>query len=104
MSEERRRILDMLAEGKINAAEAEQLLGQVLERRRRILGEDDADTLRCMNDLAKVLFSRDKRADGEELARQTVGMSQRALGKDNPHTLVFMEDLSKILWNQERPG
>jgi tetratricopeptide (TPR) repeat protein len=81
------------------AAEAEQLLREVVQDCQRVLGKNSLETLRSMDDLAKALAAQEKFGEAEELQKQVLRTAHRVLGKENPDALVLMKDLAGILWD-----
>ena len=81
--------------GKLN--EAEPLIRQVLEARRRALGAEHPDTLQAMSGLALVLNGRGKLNEAEPLIRQVLEARRRALGAEHPDTLQAMSGLALVL-------
>jgi len=84
------------------AAEAEQLLREVVQDCERVLGKDSLETLRSMDDLAKTLADQEKCADAEALQRHVLKTAQRVLGREKPDTLVFAKDLAGTLWDHRQ--
>lgn len=83
-------------------AEAQQLLEEVLETRKRTIGPDDTDTLLTGYNLADVLFQQRKYADSEKLARKTLESQIRVLDANDPDTFASKELLAKILLKEGR--
>jgi hypothetical protein len=95
----RRRLLDhpdVLAAVREHAADlrgqgefqqACELDRDILDRRRRTLGEDHPDTLDSANDLAVDLSELGELEQACELDRDTLDRRRRTLGHDHPHTL-----------------
>jgi hypothetical protein len=83
-------------------AEAESLLTQVLEARRRAPGPDHPDTLWAMHDLAACYQSQRKLDRAEPLLVAALDGRIRALGRDHPATLESMERLGVVRSLQRR--
>jgi serine/threonine protein kinase/tetratricopeptide (TPR) repeat protein len=83
--------------------EVRDLLLQVVEGRRRQLGDEHVETLTAMNRLAMVLWDID-RADpeAERLLRQAVEGLRRTQGDRFPETLSAMTDLAGVLQQTDR--
>ncbi|KAF8165745.1 hypothetical protein B0H34DRAFT_251302 [Crassisporium funariophilum] len=69
-------------------SEAEQLWRQVLDMRKKGLGDEHPDTLTSMGNLATTL------EDGEELQMQVLEIRKRTLGDEHPDTLISMGNLA----------
>jgi tetratricopeptide (TPR) repeat protein len=74
--------------------EAEQLDVQVLEARKRVLGEDHPETLMSMNNLANTYWNQGRFKEAEQLGVQVVEARNRVLGKDHPDTLQSVNNLA----------
>jgi tetratricopeptide (TPR) repeat protein len=86
--------------GRWNIAEKLQLL--VVGERTRALGEDHADTLASMNDLANTYWRQGRFKEADELDAQVLEARKRVLGKDHPDTLTSMNNLASTHRNQGR--
>jgi len=73
--------------------EAEKQLERALELRRRVLGPEHPDTLRCITDLAWVYSREGKFAQAEALAKESLEIRRRVLGPEHPDTLSSMNRL-----------
>lgn len=82
--------------------EAEQLRLEILEREKRLLGDDHNNTLVNMQRLAS-LYERQGRQDEvvEELNRELIDSHRRVYGDDHPSTLYFMNELARLLLRRE---
>ena len=67
--------------------EAEGMYRQVLEGRRKVLGEEHVDTLMSMNRLAALLMQTGRMEEAEGMFRQVLEVRRKVLGEDHPHTL-----------------
>src|SRR5262249_30264493 len=76
--------------------EAQQQFERVLVLRRRVLGEQHADTLSTMNDLAEVYDHQGKYAQADQLLSKVVEVRRRTLGEENPTTLINMNNLASV--------
>jgi tetratricopeptide (TPR) repeat protein len=82
-------------EGKLD--EAEKLYRVALERRRRLLGNDHADTLYIVNQLGDVVQMRERFADAESLFREAFVGFQRLFGDDHWQTAIARKQLGRAL-------
>jgi tetratricopeptide (TPR) repeat protein len=78
-------------------AEAEALDSQTLEIGQRVLGRENPNTLRSMNNLALVYEDQGKYAEAEALFSQTLEIQRRVLGPEHPGTLRSMNNLASVL-------
>jgi len=60
---------------------------QVMETRKRVLGQEHPDTLSSMNNLACTLRSQGRNEDALTLMRRCVQLRQCTLGHNHPHTI-----------------
>ena len=82
--------------------EGQELLEPALATRRRILGDDNVNTVESMADLAWDYENENRQADAEKLQREALGILERTQGKDNIHTLSLMGNLASTLTNEKR--
>ena len=75
--------------------EAEELDVQVMETRKRVLGEEHPDTLTSMNNLAFTWKAQGRGAGAFKLMEECVQLQTRILGVDHPYTLS-----SSAIWNR----
>jgi serine/threonine protein kinase/tetratricopeptide (TPR) repeat protein len=80
---------------------AQSLYERSAEIRRRILGPENSDTLRSVDDLAWILNQEGHFADAEKLQRQTVATRRRVFGTQNLDTL---KSISNLAWTLDREG
>jgi hypothetical protein len=73
---------------------------QVLESRRRVLGEEHPDTLRAMGNLGNTLRQGRDLAGARSLGERVLEASRRLLGQEHPDTLVAMNNLAATLSQQ----
>ncbi len=78
-------------------ARAEPLLTRSLDIRRRVLGQQNPDTLKSMNDLSWVLQEQGHSAEAEKLLRETLDINRRVLGPKHKNTLLSMIELGHTL-------
>jgi eukaryotic-like serine/threonine-protein kinase len=79
---------------------SEQLLTQVLDARRGILGPDHPDTLITWDQLAVCLQYEGKFAQAEEAFLAVLDAFRRTRGEDDPLTLTTANNLT-VLWNHQ---
>jgi non-specific serine/threonine protein kinase/serine/threonine-protein kinase len=82
--------------------EAQTLLRQSMEIRRRLRGPDDPDTLRSQTGLSYVLREMGRFAEAEKLQRDALPRMRRVLGPDDPDTLRCLNGLSVVLYAEGR--
>jgi hypothetical protein len=80
-------------------AGARRLQEQVLEARRRVLGEEHLGTLWAMNNLAETLRRQGDPA-GVRLMEQALAAMRRLLGEEHPATLMAMHNVAATLLQQ----
>jgi hypothetical protein len=77
-------------------SEALRLVEQVVEVRRRTLGEEHPDTLRSMHGLSIRFSEVGRRPEALQLAEQVVETHRRTLGEEHPDTLSSMHNLALL--------
>jgi tetratricopeptide (TPR) repeat protein len=82
--------------------DAQPLLERALQTQRRVVGEDDAETLATENNLANVYWHRGRYQEAEPLYLDIVQRRTRTLGSDHPDTLRAAFDLGSLYAMQER--
>ena len=82
--------------------EAEQLQIQVLETRKRVLGEEHPDMLTSMANLVSTYRNQGWWVEAEQLEVQVSETRKRVLGEEHPDTLTSMANLVSTYWNQGR--
>ncbi|KAF2689001.1 kinesin light chain 3 [Lentithecium fluviatile CBS 122367] len=82
--------------------EAEDLFVQVIETKKRVLGEEHLDTLTSMANLASTYRNQGQWNEAEELEVQAMETFKRVLGEEHPDTLSSMANLASTFWNQGR--
>jgi eukaryotic-like serine/threonine-protein kinase len=80
---------------------AQVLYQRSTDIRRRILGPENADTLRSMDGLAWILNQEGHASEAERLQRETVSTRRRVFGPENPETL---RSISMLAWTLDREG
>jgi tetratricopeptide (TPR) repeat protein len=81
--------------------EAEELFVQVMQRTKRVLGDEHPDT-RAMNNLAATYSDQGQWKEAEELEVQVMQTMKTVLGDEHPHTLNSMANLALTYSNQGR--
>ena len=79
---------------------ARKLEEQVLEARRRVLGQEHPNTLTAMNNLAQTLGAQGDHAAARKLEEQVLEARRRVLGQEHPDTLTAMNNLAQTLGAQ----
>jgi hypothetical protein len=82
--------------------EAEELLVQVIEIERRVLGGEHPDTLTSMANLAATYSNQGRWKEANKLEGQVLQTTKRVLGNEHPDTLLSMDNLALTYWNQGR--
>ncbi len=90
----------LLSDGRYNEAEAPFL--EVMERHKRVLGQEHPDTLTSMANLASTYRNQGRWKEAEDLHVQVMETSLRVLGQEHPDTLTSMANLASTFWNQGR--
>ena len=83
--------------------EAEALFREVATARRRVLGDEHAETLVCFGNLASLcLFPQGRCAEAETIQRHVLSVQRRTIGEDHPHTLTTAHNLADSIRTQGR--
>jgi tetratricopeptide (TPR) repeat protein len=82
--------------------QAEPLLVQALEMRKRILGEDHPDVASSLNNLASLYKSQGRYEDAEPLYVQALEMRKRIFGEDHPDLASSLNNLAELYRSQGR--
>ncbi len=93
----------LFLDGRWNDAESATM--QVVEIRRRMLGEEHRSTLSSMSRLATIYRYQGRWKDAEELQLKDLEICKRMFGDDDAHTLASMESLASTYrkrgrWNE----
>jgi len=83
-------------------AQAEPLLHEVLETRRRTLGAEDPQTLRAAGDLGRLWLDQGRSKEGEDSLKATLQTQKRVLGPEHHDTLRSMNNLAVAFLSQGR--
>ncbi|KAF2245690.1 kinesin light chain [Trematosphaeria pertusa] len=92
--------MTLLSDGRYN--EAEELFVQVMETRKRVLGDEHPDTLTSMANLASTYRNQGRWKEAEELQAKDLEICSRVLGDKHLDTLTSMANLASTYWNQGR--
>jgi tetratricopeptide (TPR) repeat protein len=79
---------------------AEGLFVQVMQARKRVLGNKHPDTLHSMGSLVAIYVHQGRWKEAQELGLQVVQTSKQVLGDEHPGTLINMNNLASIYSNQ----
>jgi tetratricopeptide (TPR) repeat protein len=77
-------------------AEAEQILREVLDVQRRVLGPEHPDTLHTMGNVGFSLGEQGKYADAEQMYRELLNVQRRVLRPMHPKTLATVSILASL--------
>ena len=94
------KVNELLAQG--NLKEAEPLLIKLLEIRRRVLGEENPQTLDSMRWLGVLYYNQGRYSEAEPLLIKAMEISRRALGEKHPDTLLSVRHLGELYCLQGR--
>jgi len=92
--------LCLLSDGRYNEAETPFL--EVMQRYRRVLGQENPNTLTSMANLASTYRNQGRWKEAEDLGVQVMEMRKRVLGVEHPETLSSIANLALIYRNQGR--
>ena len=81
---------------------AQQLLVQVMNMRKKLLGAEHPDTLTSMGNLAGTYHNQGRWNEAEQLQVQVMEMRKKLLGAEHPDTLRSIENLALTHQNQGR--
>jgi len=82
-------------QGKLEEAAA--MKKEVLEKRRRILGEEHPSTITAMNNLAATLSGQGKLEESIAMFSEAYVKMTTLLGNNHPHTRVVGDNLTRLL-------
>jgi hypothetical protein len=82
--------------------EAEELFVQVMERSKRVLGDEHPSTLTSMANLASTYRMQGRWKEAKELQAKELETCSRVLGDEHPDTLTSMGNLASTYWEQGR--
>ncbi len=89
-----------LEQGRLD--EAEQLVSQVLELRKNVLGEKHPDTIIAIANLASTWHQQGRLDEAEQLKSQVLELQKNVLGEKHPDTIRAMANLAITWWRQGR--
>ncbi|KAF2834451.1 kinesin light chain 3 [Patellaria atrata CBS 101060] len=92
--------MTLYSDGRYN--ESEELFVQVMETRKRVLGDEHPDTLTSMANLASTFWNQGRWKEAEELEVQVMETRKRVLRDEHPDTLTSMANLASTYRNQGR--
>jgi hypothetical protein len=75
---------------------------EVIERHKRVLGQENPDTLTSMAKLASTFWNQGRWKEAEELQATGLEICSKVLGQEHPSTLTSMASLASTYWNQGR--
>ncbi len=73
-----------------------------LETRRRLLGDEDPQTMESVNAMGELLCKQGKLDEAERYSRAARDNRQRVLGKDHPDTLASLNSLGIVLSHERK--
>jgi tetratricopeptide (TPR) repeat protein len=82
------------------ADDAEHMSTVSMEVRRKILGEEDAETLKSIEMVGQARFLRGKYEEAEGIVMHTLAQREKVLGREHPDTLASMNNLALVLDSQ----
>ena len=85
----------LYSDGRYN--EAEQWFSQVMETRKKILKEEDPNTLASMRYVARALSRQGKYLEAEMMHRKTLALNRKVFGREHINTLKSMMGVAKAL-------
>jgi hypothetical protein len=80
--------------------EAAKMRKEVLEKRRRILGEEHPSTISAMNNLANTLGEQGQLDEAAKMLQEVLEKRRRILGEEHPDTISAMNNLASTLGEQ----
>jgi tetratricopeptide (TPR) repeat protein len=83
-------------------AVAESLAKEARQSERRVLGDDNPETLIASQKLAYTYFAEHKYAQAEAIDSQNLDRARRVYGPENPTFLLLLSNLSDILQEQAK--
>lgn len=92
--------MTLYIDGRYN--EAEKLFVQVMETRKRVLGDEHPSTLTSMNNLAQTLKGLGHHDEAISIMDTCVGLLTQVLGARHPHTVSSKDVLNT--WRTETGG
>ena len=77
---------------------------QVMETRRRVLGQEHPDALTSMTNLATTYMSQGRRKEAKELQIEAVNQFRTTLGDDHPSTVIAIANLASFREERTSPA
>ncbi|KAM3072468.1 hypothetical protein ACMFMG_009268 [Clarireedia jacksonii] len=90
----------LYSDGRYNEAEAPFM--EVMERSKRVFGQEHPYTLTSIADLASTFWNQGRWREAEDLNVQVMETSLRVLGQEHPDTLTSIANLASTYRNQGR--
>jgi tetratricopeptide (TPR) repeat protein len=81
---------------------AERLYRRAIAGLERLFGEEHADTLSALNNLAGLYQDRGELAAAEPILVRVLEASERTVGADHPDTLTSLNNLAALYWRMGR--
>ncbi|KAN0083436.1 hypothetical protein V8E54_002524 [Elaphomyces granulatus] len=85
----------LFKQGKLD--EAVTMEKEVVEKRKRILGEEHSDTIAATSSLATTLYNQGKLDEAVTMEKEVVEKRKRILGEEHPDTIAAMNNLAVTL-------
>ncbi|KAG8708250.1 hypothetical protein FRC09_001362 [Ceratobasidium sp. 395] len=82
--------------------EAEALLQEIVESRKRLSGNEHLSTLEAMGNLANTYVDQGRWREAEMLLREVVEVGKRVQASEHPSNLLRMGNLARAYWYQKR--
>ncbi|KAF7504791.1 hypothetical protein GJ744_001724 [Endocarpon pusillum] len=82
--------------------EAEKMLQQVADGRKKTLGSEHMDTLACIYWIGKTLYKQEKYAEAEKMFQQTADGRKKTLGAEHEDTLDSINRMGQTLYQQRK--
>ena len=84
--------------------EAEAIFRPLLERQRRVLGDEDPLTLNTMNEMSVMYYRQDRYIEALPLVENSWRVLRKLLGETAPRTLISQGNLADTLGKLRRYG
>lgn len=81
---------------------AEVMLREAIEVQKKVLGDEDEDTLFSCRTLSYALWYQDKNEESENVLRALLKLEERVLGKEHTYTLTTRSELALVLNRQNK--
>jgi tetratricopeptide (TPR) repeat protein/CHAT domain-containing protein len=82
--------------------EAEPLLKQALEIRRRILGHEDAHVAESLNNLGLLYYEQGRYPEAEPLLKRALEIKRKVLSREHPRVATTLHNLALLYHDQAR--